>query len=293
MRILLTYKSHSGGASDPYTSLLPIGLGYINALLKREGYRSRIANLSGTGWKGVEALLKAEKPAILGISQFTHNRMESLRLAALAKGLNPGCLVVLGGPHATHRAREVLIQEPSIDAVVLGEGEETFLELANSVAEGIRSLDSIRGIAFKSGKDVIFTPSRGRIGELDSLPLPAACLDDAIGVDLQNQLEFIVTSRGCPFSCRFCSSPSFWGRHVRFRSPPSIVDEIRYIRDRYGLIYFSLRDDTFTLERDRVLEFCDLLIRERLHILWNCQTRANAVDEEMLLWMKRALNRVP
>jgi radical SAM superfamily enzyme YgiQ (UPF0313 family) len=288
MTILLAYRAHAGGASDPYTSLLPVGLCYINALLKREGHSSRVANLSGRGWKGVEALLKTEKPAILGISQFTHNRMESLRLAALAKGLNPGCFVVLGGPHATSRAREVLLQEPSVDAVVLGEGEETFLELANSVAEGMRSFAGIRGIAFRSGNEVVFTPSRGRIEDLDSLPLPAAFLDDSIWVDLHNQLEFIVTSRGCPFSCRFCSSPSFWGRRVRFRSPRSIVDEIRYIRDRYGLIYFSLRDDTFTLDRERALEFCTLLIRERVRILWNCQTRANAVDEEMLMWMKRA-----
>ena len=288
MRILLAYKAHAGGASDPYTSLLPIGLCYINALLKKGGYRSRIANLSGLGWKRVEALFKTEKPSILGISLYTHNRMESLRLAALAKGLNPGCFVVLGGPHATHRARELLLREPSIDAVVLGEGEETFLELANSVAKGIRSIGAIRGIAFRRAKKVVFTRSRGLIEELDSLPLPAAFLDDAIGVDLHNQLEFIITSRGCPFSCRFCSSPSFWKRRVRFRSPRSIADEIRYIRDRYGLIYFSLRDDTFTLDRERVMEFCSLIIRERLHILWNCQTRANALDEEMLLWMKRA-----
>jgi len=288
MRILLAYKSNAGPASGPYTSLLPIGLGYINACLREKGFNSRIANLSRMGWKGIEALLKAEKPDILGVSQFTHNRLETLRLAALAKRVNPGCFVVLGGPHATHRFRELLGREPSVDAVIMGEGEETFLELVESLTAGNKSIDMIRGIALRCGGEGELTLPRGRIADLDSLPVPAMYFDDAIGVDLHSQLEFIITSRGCPSSCRFCASPRFWGKSVRFRSPRSIVDEIRFIRDRYGLLYFSIRDDTFTFDRERVVEFCRLLIREKLHILWNCQSRVNAVDEEMLVWMKRA-----
>ncbi|HEY6007754.1 MAG TPA: radical SAM protein [Geobacteraceae bacterium] len=118
--------------------------------------------------------------------------------------------------------------------------------------------------------------------------MPALAYDDAIGVDLRRQLEFIVTSRGCPAACTFCASPRFWGKTLRFRSPRSVIDEIRSIRDRHGLLYFSLRDDTFTSDRERTLEFCRLLVQERLYILWNCQSRVSAVDEEMLFWMKRA-----
>ena len=123
---------------------------------------------------------------------------------------------------------------------------------------------------------------------MDSLPLPAASFENAIGVDVRRQLEFIITSRGCPASCSFCSSPRFWGKTLRFRSPRAIIDEIRYIRDKYGLIYFSIRDDTFTSDRKRVVEFCRLLLQEKIYILWNCQSRVNAVDEEILCWMKRA-----
>ena len=82
--------------------------------------------------------------------------------------------------------------------------------------------------------------------------------------------------------------PGSGERPSAFAHHSSIVEEIRYIRDRYGLIYFSIRDDTFTSDRSRVLEFCRLLLREKLYILWNCQSRVNAVDEEMLCWMKRA-----
>lgn len=289
MEILLAYKAHAGGSRDPFTSLLPVGLGYINALLRSEGHRSRLANLSRHNWQETARLLTAEPPDVLGVSQFTHNRFESLRLARMAKEANPACFVVFGGPHATHRFHEVLSENPAVDAVVLGEGEEAFSELVKLLArQGGSDLHGIRGIAFRSGAAIVKTPNRPPMADLDALPLPAACFDDAVGVDIHRQLEFLITSRGCPASCSFCSSPRFWGKGLRFRSPRSMVDEIRFIRDRYGLIYFSIRDDTFTADRERVIGFCRLLLRERVHILWNCQSRVNAVDEELLIWMKRA-----
>ena len=288
MRILLTYKAHAAGAKDPYTSLLPVGLGYVNAVLRAQGFKSRIANLSNLAWKEIEALLSSERPDILGVSQFTHNRFESLKLAATAQKVYPACFVVFGGPHATLRAREILAGSRTVDAVVLGEGEETFLELASYLAEGERHLENIRGIALRSGNDVLLNPPREPLTNLDNLPFPAAYYDNAFAVNPHRQLEFIVTSRGCPAACRFCSSPRFWGKTLRFRSPLSIVDEIRFIRDKYGLLYFSLRDDTFTADRERVMAFCQLLLREKIYILWNCQSRVNAVDGEMLMMMKRA-----
>ncbi len=289
MEILLTYKSRSTGNGDSYTSLLPNGLGYINALLCRDGYRSKIANLSPYNWQEIGKLLSVERPALLGISQFTHNRFESARVAKLAKEANPACFVVFGGPHATHRCHELLSHYPVVDAVVLGEGEETFCDLARHIVRrGDRDLDGVKGIAFRKGEGIVKTPPRSPLLDLDALPFPATCFGDAVGADIHRQAEFIITSRGCPASCSFCSSPRFWGKGLRFRSPRSIVEEIRFIRDRYGLIYFSLRDDTFTADRERVVEFCRLLLREKVYILWNCQSRVNAVDEDVLLWMKRA-----
>jgi anaerobic magnesium-protoporphyrin IX monomethyl ester cyclase len=288
VRVLLAYKPHPGGAADPYTSLLPVGLGYINAVLRSAGWESRLANLSNSGWKAIDSLLAAERPDILGVSQFTHNRCESLRLAELAKKLNPRCFVVFGGPHATPRFRELLAGHRSVDAVVMGEGEGTFLDLVGCLAVDRSHLPAVPGLALRCGDEIVTTPPRPPLAELDLLPIPAAFYDNAFGVDPRRQLEFIITSRGCPAACRFCSSPRFWGKSLRFRSPRSIVDEIRLIRDRYGLIYFSIRDDTFTADRERVMEFCRLLREEKVYILWNCQSRVNAVDEEMLCWMKRA-----
>jgi len=289
MRILLAYKTTGRSAADPYTSLLPVGMGSICALLRKNGFETRLANFSPFDWKKTEALLAEQHPDVIGISQFTHNRFAALRLAGLAKRVNPQCFVVLGGPHATHRVQELLAESPQIDAMVLGEGEETFLELVHQLKRsGGQDMTSIRGLACRSGGDIVITPPRAPIVNLDSLPSAVSCYDNALGVDRQRQLEFVITSRGCPAACSFCASPRFWGRALRFRSPRAIVDELRTIRDRYGLLYFSLRDDTFTADRGRVLEFCRLLVDEGLYILWSCQSRVTSVDEEMLGWMKMA-----
>lgn len=287
MRILLVSRPHPEGARDPFTSLMPTGLGYLNAILRENGFASSLANLSGASWHQVEELLRRERPAILGISVFTHNRFESLRVAALAKKVDPACLTVFGGPHATNDFESILTNHREVDAVVLGEGEETFLDLARTIAQGGRNLTGLAGLAFRQGTKV-YNAMRPPVADLDALPPPAMHMDDAWGCDVRRQLEFIITSRGCPAACRFCSSPRFWGKALRFRSPRAMVDEILTIRDRYGLIYFSLRDDTFTVRKERVIEFCQLLLEEKIHILWNCQSRVNAVDEEMLIWMRRA-----
>jgi radical SAM superfamily enzyme YgiQ (UPF0313 family) len=229
---------------------------------------------------------------LIGISQFTHNRFESLELANTVKREAPSCIVVLGGPHAGHRYREILHRYPAVDLVVIGEGEDTLQDVANAVAAGERPLaerlKDIPGIAFRDGARVVRTDERVPIRDLDLLPPAHLATDKAIGVDLHQQMEFIITSRGCPAACTFCASPRSWGKQLRFYSAGYIVDEIRGLRDRLGLIYFSIRDDTFTADRRRVMELCRRLMDERLYIMWNCQSRVNTVDEEMLAMMKRA-----
>jgi len=287
MKVLLAYKSHPEGAGDPFTSLLPVGLLSLDAVLRRRGHEVTLANLSGFGWDRVRQVLKVLRPAVLGISQFTHNRVDSLRLARLAKELDPGCCILLGGPHATHTSLETLAAHPEIDTVVLGEAEETLVELLDTLASG-GSLGEVAGIAYRQGAELLRSAPRPAIRDLDALPTPGAQGGASIGVDYRRQLEFVITSRGCPASCLFCSSPLFWGKGVRFRSPPSVVAELGLLRERFGLVYFSFRDDTFTADRGRVLEICRLLEEAKLGILWNCQSRVTAVDEEMLVAMKRA-----
>jgi radical SAM superfamily enzyme YgiQ (UPF0313 family) len=287
MKFLFAYISGVSDRNDPYISLLPTGLCSLQACLRDAGFEAHLANFSGWKDTAIRKELKGRKPDIVCISQWTHNRHASLDLARLIRRELPECTIIFGGGHATFRCREILGDDSGIDLVVLGEGEATLLEFAARVAAG-RDWRDIRGIASRRGAEVVVNESRPPAVELDRLPFASRYLEHAIVIDRDLQAEFIITSRGCPSTCRFCSSPGFWNRRVRFRSPDNIVDEILFIRDRYGLIYFSLRDDTFTADRSRTIAFCRLLIERKAHILWNCQSRVTALDEELLTWMKRA-----
>lgn len=287
MKIVLTYQSGLPHRNDPYISLLPTGLCYLHASLQEAGYDSILANFSAWPIARIKQELLAFKPDLIGISQWTHNRHNSIELAQTCRNLLPDCTIVMGGGHATFCYEDILAESSPVDIVVMGEAESTLLELAARLSSGTPWKD-IAGLAFRSNNLITTTPPRKNIENLDSLPMPARHLDRSIGLDLELQSEFIVTTRGCPSTCYFCSSPDFWGKRVRFRSPSAIIEEILYIRKKYGLIYFSIRDDTFTADRNRVLEFCSLLQKKAANILWNCQSRVTAIDEELAIEMKRA-----
>jgi anaerobic magnesium-protoporphyrin IX monomethyl ester cyclase len=287
MKILLAYQSGLPDRSDPYINLVPTGLCYLHACLSEAGFDSILANFSAWPDSRITQELLSFNPDILGISQWTHNRHVSLKLARICRDLLPNTMIVMGGGHATFCYEDILIEGSPVDIVVRGEGETTLLELAARMSSGME-WQSIAGLAFRHDGAIVVTPTRKTLDDLDRLPLPARYLDRSTGLDLELQSEFIVTTRGCPSTCFFCSSPDFWGRRVRFRSPVAIAEEIRYLRDKFGLIYFSIRDDTFTADRKRVLEFCSLLQKQEAKILWNCQSRVTAIDEELLIEMKRA-----
>jgi anaerobic magnesium-protoporphyrin IX monomethyl ester cyclase len=287
MKILLAYQSGLPHRRDPYISLVPTGLSYLHACLHEAGHDSLLANFSAWSTSRIKQTLLSFKPGVVGISQWTHNRHESLELAQICRATLPECTIMMGGAHATFCYEDILVEGSPVDIVVRGEGEATLLELAAAIQTG-DGWENTAGIAFRHGSAVIANPPQSNLEDLDRLPLPAKYLDRSVGLDLELQSEFIVTTRGCPSTCYFCSSPDFWGRKVRFRSPHSIVEEILYIRQKYGLIYFSMRDDTFTADRKRVLEFCRLLQSQNADILWNCQSRVTAIDEELVIEMKRA-----
>lgn len=287
MNILLAYISGASDRRDPYLNLLPTGLCSLHACLREAGFEAFLANFSGCSDAVIMEHLAGLKPEIIGISQWTHNRHASLEFATLVREQLPSSMIVMGGGHATFSYGDNLTDRSPLDCVILGEGEDTLLELAGHIADGTAWQD-IRGIACRCDGQIVVTPPRPPLENLDRLPYAVSNLEHSFGVDLQLQPEFILTTRGCPSNCHFCSSPGFWGRKVRFRSPESIVNEILYVRERFGLIYFSLRDDTFTVDRHRTIEFCRLLIERRVSILWNCQSRVTALDDEVLTWMKRA-----
>jgi radical SAM superfamily enzyme YgiQ (UPF0313 family) len=273
MKILLTYLCEYEQRHDYFTSLLPYGLISLASYLEKEGYDVTLANLSACGYRKGTDYIAGEKPDLLGVSIFTFNRTESFRLIKEVRKKLPGTKIVAGGPHVSALAEKTLMRVKAIDWIVKGEGEYAFHSLLKKLEE-------------KKGPERIIEGER--IKELDNIPAATLFSGNIKGVDIHEQYKYIITSRGCPHRCTYCSSPRFWGRETRFRSARNIFSEIEYLYKKYGIIYFSIRDDNFTLNKKRVIELCGMLRENGVHIMWNCQSRVDTIDLEMLLEMKRA-----
>lgn len=289
MHTLLAYITASSRNHRPgdFETLLPIGLCSLYALLRSRGMPATLANLCGMDNRAIVDLLLQHRPSVVGLSLWTHNRHATLQLAGLIRQTLPETIILLGGGHATHQAELILRRHPEVDLIATGEAEQTLLELLEALDNG-SPLSTVPGLVIRDNGMIRHTGQRPPWPDLDSLPFPALWLHEAINVDHPLQAEFISSSRGCPAACSFCASPAFWGRRVRYRSAGSVAEEMRYLRDHYGLLYLSLRDDTFTADRRRTVALCRELIDRRVNIFWNCQSRVEAIDRETLTWMRQA-----
>ena len=281
---LLLYSAPKSGFGDEWMTFLPIGLGFLQAMLESRGFPCRLANLSGKGRREILDYLRQRRPQVIGVSMFTFNRKRSCDLLQLAREACPEALLLAGGPHPTHLAGEVFEDCPALDAIVKGEGELPLLGILERLAAaGKDAWRTAPGLILREGETASVAPME----DLDIMGAPvehfAADFLDDVG-----QLAYISTSRGCPATCNFCNTPEFWGSSVRFRSPSAVLKEMVLLRGRHGLTYYSFRDDTFTANRSRILTLMDLIRESGLHPLWNCQSRVNLVDEDRLVAMKRA-----
>jgi radical SAM superfamily enzyme YgiQ (UPF0313 family) len=279
---LLLYSAPKSGFGDEWMTFLPIGLGFLQAMLASHGFPCRLANLSGKGRREVLAYLREQDPQVVGVSMFTFNRKRSSDLLQWAREACPGALLLAGGPHPTHLAGEVFEDCPALDAIVKGEGELPLLGVLERLDAG-QDWRGAPGLILREGETASIAP----MADLDQMGAPVEHFD-ADFLDDPGQLAYLSTSRGCPATCNFCNTPEFWGSSVRFRSPAAVLRELVLLRDRLGLTYYSFRDDTFTANRTRILTLMELISGSGLHPLWNCQSRVNLVDEERLVAMKRA-----
>ncbi len=272
----------------------PLGLGYIAATLKKEGYNPKVFDLIDIPFDEAEKLIEKEKPDIVGIScNLTDYRWGAFKLAQIAKRINSNTKVIMGGSHATHLYEQVLTNFP-VDIIVRFEGEATFLELIKAI-ESKTDLRSVKGIAFKLGKQIVRTEDRPPNDDLDTLPFPlhsnfefdryvhysapASFKGKAVG---KLRSINIMASRGCPYNCMYCSIAQFWPRKCRFRSPKNVVDEMQALYEEFGVMHFNFFDDLFTMNKNRVIEICKEIIDRKLDVCWECVTRVDFVSEDML-----------
>jgi radical SAM superfamily enzyme YgiQ (UPF0313 family) len=266
------------GDLDPDFHQTPYGLFALGAQAIRAGHEVKVLNLSAFAWRRVEEVVAALDADLYGLSCWTANRRGVAFVADAIKRRRPRAHVVVGGPHATPLALELLARVPAIDTIALGESDQTFLELCERIAAG----QPTRGLAGTAYRDERGTPQRGPRRE------PVANLDTLASPHDHFATHILMTSRGCPWACTFCGADTTWGRGFRAHSVGYVVDTIEHALARLPVRMLQIKDDTFTTSRKRVLELCRAIGDRKLSFSWSCDTRVDLLDAELLREMRLA-----
>lgn len=266
-----------------------LGLAYIASFLEREKIEVRILDCTAEKIsvnKVEEKLASFSKPDFVGITATTPLFPNGLMIARIIRKIFPRAKIVFGGVHPSVLPDEVL-GFSEVDFVVRGEGEITVKELVSG-----KMPNEILGLSWKKDGKIIHNPPRPLIKTLDDIPMPAYHLlpmskyHPAIGAYKRLPAMSIFASRGCPGRCTFCYR-IFYGK-TRCRSAKSIIEEIKILQSNYGIKEIAFYDDTFTMCKKTVLEFCEMIIDKNIDITWSCFTRADRIDAYLLKSMKKA-----
>jgi anaerobic magnesium-protoporphyrin IX monomethyl ester cyclase len=278
---------------------LPLGLGSLAAVLKQAGFNVVILD-NYLYEKPLDRLtddIRSIKPDLIGITVNVASTSTSADIvSALSRENIP---LVVGGPQVTVDPVGTL-KRLNAQIGVVGEGEETFLELSRILNEtknlSFSHLRQVAGLVLRDNENgqYFLTPSRPHIKDLDKLPfVPVSIFPYQEYQHTSPELNaaplgWMSTSRGCPWNCSFCSNIIVWGRQYRCMSPKRVVDEMQYLADNFGIRAINFREDNFTVNRQRVMDICSLISQRNLKIEWMCESRVDIVDEELLTSMKQA-----
>ena len=246
---------------------------------------SQVEELS---YKELHDKIEKIQPDLVGMTVMTFTMKDVLKTSKMIKEINSKITIVFGGPHVNLYPNET-IKFSHVDFLVMGEGERSFVDLVNNI-NNKKEIKKIKGLVYKDGNKIIHTPMMSLIKNLDSLPIPARDLTlyKKYGSLLAKRFPVttMFTSRGCPYKSYFCDRPHL-GSQFRFRSAKSVFKEFKEIA-RLGIQEVLVYDDTFTINRQRVVDICKLLIKAKLNITWDIRARVNTVDWELLKLLKKA-----
>lgn len=233
-------------------------------------------------------MLQKEKPDVVAVYVITFTLIDAIKIAQTVKSFNQRIKIVFGGPHP-HIYPDETLNLGNVDFVIMGEGEITFSELLDNLQD-IEKIKNIKGLVFKENDKIIYTEIRKFIEDLDSLPFPARHLTPYKKyysiIAKKNPITTIFSSRGCPYQCTFCHRPNM-GKKFRYRSPLNVVEEIKHCVE-LGITEFIFYDDTFTINRQRVVDICSQLIEQKINITFDIRARVNTIDEGLLILLKKA-----
>lgn len=265
----------------------PYGLLYISAYLKAAGHQVRFMDGFFHDTSAMIRVMQREGIQLVGLSAVSYHWQKAITCAREIKAAVPGAFIVVGGAHPNAIKHAVLDDCPEFDAVAWGDGEETMVEIADRFASGTTDMSGIGGVATRDARD---NGDRAPIRDLDSMPLCDRSLielaDYRPSPFYYRRLPFtaIIGSRGCPYECTFCHTESL----TRLRSPESLVDEIEVLQRRWGVREIVFYDDTFTLQKKRVYELCELMMRRGIDLSWSANARTDSIDRPLLKAMRAA-----
>jgi len=272
-----------------------LGVGYIAAVLEKAGHEVKVvdAHTEDLSVKETAERILESSPEVVGITATTNNRFPAIAIVRELKNQQPSLFIILGGPHFTLTAQDALEQVPEIDCIVRNEAEQTIDELMKAWP-AVSKFKDILGLTYRGEQGIIQeTAERPFIHNLDDLPFPAWHLFPMEKyyrpIDFTNINTIgIISSRGCPNHCIYCCNAAFGKSRLRLRDPIKFVDELEYMKEKYGYQGFNIWDDTMTVVKDHVMKICEEIIKRKLNIKWYARARVNTVDEEMLKKMKEA-----
>ncbi len=320
----MTYKKPIILINPPLVSLpgnptfwcvLPLGLAYLASYLIKSGFNVKVIDALGLGmdkksdWKDgskihgltikeIVASIPSESDFIGITTNFTSQHSIYSILISTLKNVFPEKKIIIGGNEATANYKRYL--RFGADYVVLGEAEVTLLKLLHTLLKknGSKNLDKIDGLAYKDKRKIVCNPKKNFIKNLDMLPFPARHLFPLENYwkakrsqgPVNKRFTEIISSRGCPFNCFFCSSSVFWQRNWRARRPENFVEEIEECVEKYGITEFQIEDDNLTLDKQRAKKIFELIIKKDLKISWSTPNgiRPENLNREMLKLMKRS-----
>ncbi len=317
MRVLLIQPPYDLGHDDERQAVPPLGLAYIAAVLERQGYEVRVIDCVAEDFERLDPQPEGRRrhgladtaltarvtdfnPDLVGVScLFSAQAAAAHHVCAIVKEATPRARIVMGGAHPSAAPARVC-EDPNVDAVCLGEGEYTMLRLADHLARGTFPPPEPAGLAYRHDARTHIHPAETRIEELDSLPLPARHLlpMDAYlaaraphgGHVRRHPCTNLITSRGCPARCSFCSIHTVWGRKFRCHSAERVLAELEHLVQTYGVREVQFEDDNLTLDKPRIRKICEGMIDRGLDLLWTTPNGAAiwALDEPLIALMRRA-----
>jgi radical SAM superfamily enzyme YgiQ (UPF0313 family) len=266
----------------------PLGLAFLAGALERAGVEVRILDLVVFPYskKMLETALQEFSPHLVGATCVTMTFDNALSVLKDVRAMAPDVLTVMGGPHVTFCAEETMLTLPELDFVVLGEGDEAIVELAEEAEKG-RRWRRIRGLVYRNGPAIESTGIREPGIEVDSLAMPARHLLPLGRYRALRMPISMTTSRGCPFQCIFCVGRKMVGPKVRYRDPEKVADELEYLSS-LNFHQINIADDLFTANKAHCLAVCKEIIKRRLQVKWTSFARVDTVSLEVLSRMKEA-----